>query len=316
MGNKYFSSQQHQNDIAFEFNASHMGQIVTLLDNNQASFFNQYDLTGCKGWISAQLVELYLYADIAVSIPEVKPPELVRGEDYLNTIRTNDYLWKTSRLELELYKRSRFGSWVIFGIVPIKHNAGFRYRRSRLIDMFTDNVQSELGRGGAVGIRLVNVGFGNLTPPDKVSIVGSWIQEPVIIQEQLPYVTNTVNSYGSTVSPSPSPSPTPTPSAEVTNEFTTGLIVTSTTVLQPRATRTSLTITVVTPGLSGGRVGAWENNNWASGISPNPVNWLSSENGKIITTFNTWKGEVKCNQNGFGDPGEEIQLKVTEKYTP
>lgn len=315
MGNKYFSSQQHQNDIAFSFSPVQMNQMVVLLDNNQATFFNRYGLTGCKGWISAQLIELYLYADITVSIPEVKPPELIRNDDYNNTVKTNDYLWKTSRMELELYKRSRFGSWIIFGVVPIKHNAGFRYRRSRLIDMFTDNVQSELGRGGAVGVRLMNVGFGSLTPPDKVSIVGSWIQEPVIIQEQLPYVTNTVNSYGATSSTSPSPSPSPTPTTEVVNEFNID-VPGLTTVLQARAKRTSLTITVLTPGASGGAIGAWENNNFSTAVSPNPIAWTPSETNKIITGLTSWKGEVRANHYGFGDPGDKATLKITEKYTP
>ena len=315
MGNKYFSSEPHQNGIAIELSPSQMGEIVVIADNNQAAFFNQYGLTECKGWINAQVVELQLFTEIVVSIPEVVPPILVKGDEYSNTIRTNDYLWKTSRMELELYDRSQFGKWVKFGIVPIKHNSGFRYRRSRLLDMLTDNIQSEFSRGGALGVRLVNVGFGNLTPPDLVNIRGSWIQEPVIIQEQLPYVINTINSYGSTASPSPTPSLTPTPTTEVVNEFNID-VPGQTVILQPRTNRTSLTITVITPGASGGRIGAWENSNFSTAISPNPIAWTSSETGKIITELSSWKGEVRANHLGFGDPGDKATLKVTEKYTP
>lgn len=312
MGNKYFSSEQHQNDIAVEIAPTQMGQIVILADNNQSTFFSIYGLTGAKGWINAQLVELYCFSEINISIPEVRPPELKREDgEYANIQKTNDYLWKTSRLELELYKRGRNRKWILIGIVPIKHNGGFRYRRNRLMDLFTDNVQAEFGRGGAIGVKLVNVGYGNLQSPDKLTIQGSWIQEPVVVQEQLPAVVNTAYFTGT----SGTDENTTPPSNEVTNEFNIQ-IPGSTLILQSRATRISLVITVVTPGASGGAVGAWANNNFASGFPTNPVSWTPSEAGKIITAFDAWKGEIRANHYGFGDPGDTATLKITEKYTP
>lgn len=316
MGNKYFSAEQFQNDIALEIEPSQMNQIITIADNNQAAFFSEYDLTGCKGHINAQLVELQLFTVINVSIPEVPPPMLSREDgEYANVLRTNDYLWKTSRLELELYTRSRTGKWVMRGIVPIKHNAGFRFRRSRLIDLFTDNVQSEFGRGGAIGCRLVNVGFGNLMRPDLVNIAGSWIQEPIIVQEHHPLVNNTANYYSSTIA-SPSPSPSPTPSNEVVNQFELNF-VSQTILLEPRATRTSLSITVLTPGFSGGFVNPTDSTtgNLITTLNPNRITWTSQETGKVINDFTTWKGQVRGNQGGFGDPEDRVYLRITEKYT-
>lgn len=318
MPNKFFSAAQKQNNISFKFASNQMGQIVTLVDANKAKLFNKYSLKNATGWTNVQIVELYCTSDITLSIPEVEPPALNRADgEHANLLKTQDYLWKTSRLELELYSRTQGGAWNYFGTVPLKHNSGFRYRRHRLMDLLTDNVQAEFGEGGALGVKLINAGYGNLNAGDRISIIGSWIQEVVLVQDQIPYVVNTAYFTGTSSSASPSPSPSPTPTTnEVTNEFTTALISSQTTILQPRATRTGLTITVITPGLSGGRVGAWENNAWASGFAVNPINWTSSETNKIITNFNTWKGEVRCNQNGFGDPGEEIKLKITEKYTP
>lgn len=314
MGNKYFSSEQHQNDIAVEITPTQMGQIVVLADNNQSTFFSIYGLTGAKGWINAQLVELYCFSEINISIPEVRPPELRREDgEYANIQKTNDYLWTTSRLELELYKRTRNRKWALIGIVPIKHNGGFRYRRNRLMDLFTDNVQSEFGRGGAIGIKLINVGYGNLQSPDKLVIYGSWIQEPVIVQEQLPAVVNTAYFTGTSGS---NGGTTPPQNNEVTNEFTVSGIDWIVVVLE-RSTRISLSIEVITAGFSGGRVGARDAaGNWLTNLANNPVNWSSSEGGRIITTFTDWKGKLEACQNGWGDPGDSITLKITEKYAP
>lgn len=310
MGNKYFSSDQFQNTIAFAFKPQHMGQIVTIIDNNQEQFFSYYDLSNVKGSLNAQIIELYSFSTIEVSIPEATPPILDKADgEYVNVQKTNDWLWKTSRLELELYSKSVFGSWVLFGVVPIKHNAGFRYRRNRLLDMVTDSVQGILGRGGSLGMKLVNVGYGNLTLPDQVNITGGWIQEPIIVQEHLPTVNNTANYYGSSASPSPSPSPTPSTN-ETINEFEI-VVATATTLLQPRATRTGLTITVINAGAWGGAVGAWENNTWVGST----VDFYSNAEGLVIDQFNTWKGEVKANHIGFGDPGDEITLRIRETYT-
>lgn len=312
MGNKYFSAEQFQNDIAIEISPVQMNQIIVLADNNQTAFFSRYDLLGCKGHINAQLVELQLFTDIKISIPEAAPPMLDKADgEYINTIKVNDYLWKTSRMELELYTRSRTGKWVLRGIVPIKSNSGFRYRRSRLIDLFTDNVQSEFGKGGAIGAKLVNVGFGDLKSPDLVNIAGSWIQEPIIVQEQLPYVVNTVNVAGSSSSPSPSPSPSPTP-VETINEFQLTLNG-QTVILEAREKRTSLTITVVNAGASGGTVFTYDSLGNVNNSSF--IDFYSNESGRVITDLNTWKGKVGANQSGFGDPGDEITLKLTEKYT-
>lgn len=310
MGNKYFSSDQFQNTIAFAFKPQHMGQIVTIIDNNQEQFFSYYDLSDVKGSLNAQIIELYSFSIIEVSIPEATPPILDKADgDYVNVQKTNDWLWKTSRLELELYSKSVFGSWVLFGVVPIKHNAGFRYRRNRLLDMITDSVQGILGRGGSLGMKLVNVGFGNLNLPDQVNITGGWIQEPIIVQEHLPTVNNTANYYGSSASPSPSPSPTPTTN-ETINEFEI-VVANSTVLVQPRATRTGLTITVIDAGAWGGAVGAWENNTWVGST----VDFAANAEGLVISQFNTWKGEMRANHSGFGDPGDEITLRIKETYT-
>lgn len=308
MGNKYFSSEQHQNDIAVEITPTQMGQIVILADNNQSNFFSTYGLTGAKGWINAQLVELYSFSTINISIPEVRPPELKREDgEYANIQKTNDYLWTTSRLELELYKRTRNRKWVLIGIVPIKHNGGFRYRRNRLIDLFTDNVQSEFGRGGAIGVKLVNVGYGNLQSPDKLTIYGSWIQEPVIVQEQLPAVVNTAYFTGTSGTDGGTTDP---PSNEVTNEFNVN-IPGETVLLSPRATRTSVIITVLTPGNYGGSIYKIENN------SPvGFVDYASTDTNRIVEDFSSYKGEIRANNAGFGFEGDASTLKITEKYTP
>lgn len=312
MGNKYFSSQQFQNGIAFAFKPQHMGQVVTIIDNNQEQFFSYYDLSNAKGSLNAQLVELYCFSIIETSIPEAAPPVLNREDgEYINIQKTNDWLWKTSRLELELYSKSTFGSWVMFGIIPIKHNAGFRYRRNRVLDMVTDNVQGLLGRGDALGMRLVNAGYGNLTLPDQINIKGGWVQEPIVIQEHLPYVNNTLNVTGSSSSPSPSPTPAPAP-VETINEFEITLN-TSTQILAARDKRTALTITVVNAGNSGGTVFTYSS---TGAVNASPFfDFYSSETGKIITGLNDWKGAVGANQTGFGDPGDAVTLKVTETYT-
>lgn len=312
MGNKFFSAAQKQNNISFKFAPNQMGQVITLVDANKHRLFTAYGLRDAIGWTNVQIIELYCTSDITSSIPEATPPVLDRADgEYANLQKTQDYLWKTSRLELELYSRIKGGIWNYFGTVPLKHNSGFRYRRHRLIDLLTDNVQAEFGEGGALGVKLANVGYGNLAAGDRISIIGSWIQEVVIIQEQLPYVTNTAYFTGTSSSGNGT---TPPPTNETINEFNIQ-IPSQTVVLQPRATRTSLTITVTTPGFSGGFVGAWENNTWKSGFTSNPVNWDSSETGKIITDFTTWKGEVRANQAGFGDPEDTATLKITEKYT-
>lgn len=313
--NKFFSAAQKQNNISFRFSPNQMGQIVTLIDASKHRLFSRYGLTKNIGWTNVQIVELYCTSDITTSLYEIKPPILNREDgEYANIQKTQDYLWTTERIELELYSRIQGGSWNFFGSVPLKHNSGFRYRRHRLIDLLTDNVQAEFGEGGALGARLVNVGYGNLSASDRVSIIGSWIQEVVLVQEQITSVSNIANFYGSSASASPSPSPTPTVN-EVTNEFTTPLIKTATTILAARSSRTALTITVVTPGASGGFVGAWVNNAWASEFTSNPVTWTASETNKVITAFNSWKGDIRCNQGGFGDNADAFALKITEKYT-
>lgn len=312
MGNKYFSSDQFQNTIAFAFKPQHMGQIVTIIDNNQEQFFSYYDLSDVKGSLNAQIIELYSFSTIEVSIPEATPPILDKADgDYVNVQKTNDWLWKTSRLELELYSKSVFGSWVLFGVVPIKHNAGFRYRRNRLLDMITDSVQGILGRGGSLGMKLVNVGYGNLALPDQVNITGGWIQEPIIVQEHLPSVINTAYFTGTTGSNGGNTNPP----NEVINEFTISG-VDWLTVCEERPNRTSLSIEVVTAGFSGGRVGARDAaGNWLTNLANNPVNWTSSEGGRIITTFTDWKGKLEACQSGWADPEDSISLKITEKYT-
>lgn len=312
MPDKYFSSAQKQNNIAFSFSTAQAAsqQIVTLVDCNKFRLFNRYNLRNAVGWINAQIVELYCTSSI-ISIPEVAPPILNREDgEYANLQKTQDYLWKTSRIDLELFSRVQNRPWVYIGSVPLKHNSGFRYRRHRLIDLLTDNVQCEFGEGGALGARLVNVGWGNISASDRVSIIGSYIEEAVLVQDQLPSVINTANFSGTSGGTAPAPAPT-----EVTNEFTTPGIRQSTKILDPREKRTSLVITVQTAGASGGVVGAWVNNNWSSTISPNPISWTSSQAGLVINGLTNWKGEVRANQAGFGDIVDSISLRVVEKYT-
>lgn len=186
-----------------------MGKTVTLVENTSHRIRGKFGLWSVPGWVNALVHDCWVTAKIR-SLPEIKLPifgEFESNEDRLS--KTILYEWGTARLELELLLGDSLGNWASFGETAIKNSNGYRYRKHRALDLMTDAHGFQLEENYKIAVRLVNVGFGDLTNQDKIDIVGAWTQEFIAVQQQPPYVVN--NVYGSSNSPSPSPTPTPTP---------------------------------------------------------------------------------------------------------
>lgn len=180
-----------------------MGRTVVLADNTSHRIRGKYGLGDVKGWINGFLHDCWVTAKIR-SLPEVKLPlfgEFDTPTEQLN--KTLLYEWGTARLELELLLGDSKGNWGSFGETAIKNSNGYRYRKHRALDLITDQPGFQLEEGFKVGVKLINVGFGDLTSNDKIDILGAWSQEFVAIQPQPVYVVN--NVYGGTGSATPAP---------------------------------------------------------------------------------------------------------------
>lgn len=205
---EFFSFQpvtMHRN-ILCKLVPTQMGRTVVLADNNSHRIRGKYGLGDVKGWINGFLHDCWVTAKIR-SLPEVKLP--IFGEFDTPTEQLNKtllYEWGTARLELELLLGDSQGNWGSFGETAIKNSNGYRYRKHRALDLITDQPGFQLEEGFKVGVKLINVGFGDLTSNDKIDILGSWSQEFVAIQPQPVYVVN--NVYGGTGSAAPAPAPT------------------------------------------------------------------------------------------------------------
>lgn len=171
-----------------------MGKIVVLADNNAYAIKAKYGLGNVNGWINGLINELYLTAQI-ISLPEVRLPEFEDFESPTDKLtKTLTYEWATARVEAELLLGDPIGNWASLGETALKNSNGYRYRKHRLLDLITDNPAFQLQENYKLGIKILNVGFGDITDRDKISITGSWIQEFIAIQYQPPYVVN--NLYG------------------------------------------------------------------------------------------------------------------------
>ena len=180
-----------------------MGKTVVIVDNTANKIRGKFGLWSVKGWINGLVHDCWVTAKIR-SLPEVKLPlfeEFDTATDRLQ--KTLLYEWGTARLELEILLGDSLGNWGSFGESAIKNSNGYRYRKHRTLDLMTDNPGFQLEEGFKVGVRLINVGFGDLTAADKIDVMGAWTQEFVAVQQQPPYVVN--NVYGSATTPTPTP---------------------------------------------------------------------------------------------------------------
>ena len=182
---------------------SQMGKTVVIVDNTSHKIRGRFGLWDVPGWINGLVHDCWVTAKIR-SLPEVKLPIFGEFETPTDKLqKTLLYEWGTARLELELLLGDGLGNWGSFGESAVKNSNGYKYRKHRALDLMTDNPGFFLEESFKIAVRLINVGFGDLTASDKIDVMGAWTQEFIAIQQQPPYVVN--NVYGSTAAPTPPP---------------------------------------------------------------------------------------------------------------
>lgn len=149
--------------------------------------------------VNTFLKSLKLYAKIR-SLKEAPLPDIKLEDSETERIhKALDAQWKNPRKELNLFisnEPTAFNQfpdaniWRPIGSISLLNSAGYPYKRYNLLDLLTDNLAAELGSDGNIGISIVDVGFGFLTPIDEVYLSGSYVNEIVVKKESAAPIIN------------------------------------------------------------------------------------------------------------------------------
>lgn len=182
--------------ITVKLDASSTDRIITVFENkpepDDAAYLRNADHVILNGFIKT-----FRATSILNSIPEAQLPnfsvELSRAE---RLSRTRNVEWTQARKELQLYLAETPNNW--FPIAKASLLNIPPYRMIDLMEYFTSNLAIELGSTGAIGVSIVNAGYGLLGPTDSVYIHGSATTEVVVIPRELQPI-NQCTPYGWTV---------------------------------------------------------------------------------------------------------------------
>lgn len=123
------------------------------------------------------LKNLKAYASLA-SLEEAPLPQFELDDSQTTkTQKILDLEWKSPRKQLNLYIGIGNQGYFPIGSLSLLNPYGYPFRIYTLMDFFTDNLALELGENSKIGIQVQDVGYGLLTPDDKVTIHGSYVEE-------------------------------------------------------------------------------------------------------------------------------------------
>lgn len=126
------------------------------------------------------------------SVPSLVPAQLpdlaLTASDTQRLTAALDLQWVSARIHLACLLSLDGGiNWSKVGEVSLL-NTGYPYASSNLLDLFTDSTALEVADGVAIGVQLLDVGFGRLNTGDSVTIAGAWVEE-IYLREALSSVS-------------------------------------------------------------------------------------------------------------------------------
>lgn len=126
------------------------------------------------------------------SIPEVPLPDFnLEDSETEKLLKVLDIEWKEQRKQLNLLlKNSNNSEWINVGETSLLNPSGYPYRIYNLLDLIEDGLMFEMASTANLAVQIEDVGYGLLTPSDKVNIYGSYIEE-FIIDDSIQPITNT-----------------------------------------------------------------------------------------------------------------------------
>ncbi len=143
--------------------------------------------------LNAFIKNLKVFASVR-SLPEADLPDIQLEDSSAQKIqKVLDIEWKSPRKQLNLFIATNNSQWRQVGSVSLLNPAGYPFRIYNIMDFFTDNLALELGDNSKIGIQFQDVGYGVLTPEDKVTVHGSYIEEFFVESSEQPVNINIDN---------------------------------------------------------------------------------------------------------------------------
>lgn len=165
------------------------GNIKTIYEPGYISAFDLVASTRFYGYITDLRCKINIK-----SLEEQELPEISIGDS--RTARVNavrDMEWRSPRKQLDILLRSaKSGDW--FDVASISLLNRDPFYQVNLLQYLSDNVAFAVANDSAIGVRIVNVGYGLLTQQDEVTFWGSVKEELNIVPSAERVITHT-NSH-------------------------------------------------------------------------------------------------------------------------